>query len=93
MVDVQQITVQAEVGITASLDSSVGGLAGGCARREIELCVYGKGWKGDPRDALGSEFLGVYDDNFLNVWVRGLLPVGSERSHCDSFGRKVELNS
>lgn len=85
MVDVQQITVQTEVSVAAGLNSSVGGFAGSGARREIELCKYGKGWKRNSRDALGGKLLGVYDDNFLNVRVRGLLPVGSERSHCDSL--------
>jgi hypothetical protein len=86
MVDVQQVAVQVEVGIAAGLDSSVGGFAGRCARWEIELCKYGKGWERDSGDALGGEFLGVYNDNFLDIRVRGLLPVGSERSHCDSLG-------
>ena len=82
MVNVQQVTVQVEMSVAACLNGGVGRFAGGRARREIELCKDSKRWEGNARDALGGEFLGIYDNNFLDVGVRGLMPVGSERSHC-----------
>jgi hypothetical protein len=82
MVNVQQVTVQVEMSVAACLNGSVGRFAGGRARREIELRKDSKRWEGNARDALGGEFLGVHDDDFLDVGVRGLVPVGSERSHC-----------
>jgi hypothetical protein len=88
MVDVQQIAVKVEVGIATSLNSSVCGFASRCARWEVELCKYSKGWEGYTRDALGGELLSIYDNNFLDVGVRGLMPVGSERSHCDGSGQQ-----
>lgn len=86
MVDIQQIAIKVEVGIAAGLDGSVGWLTGGCARWKVEFCVYSERREGDARDALGGELLGIHDDDFLNVRVRGLVPVGSERSHCDGLG-------
>jgi len=88
MVDVQQIAVKVEVGIATSLNSSVCGFASRCARWEVELCKYSKGWEGYTRDALGGDFLSIYDNNFLDVGVRGLMPVGSKRSHCDRLGQQ-----
>ena len=86
MVDVQQVAVEVEVSIATGLNSSVCGFASGCARWEVEFRKYSKGWERYTRDALGGEFLGIYDNNFLDVGVRGLVPVGSERSHCDGLG-------
>jgi hypothetical protein len=88
MVDVQQIAVKVEVGIATGLNSSICGFASRCARWEVELCKYSEGWERYTRDALGGEFLCIYDNNFLDVGVRGLMPVGSERSHCDGLGQQ-----
>lgn len=82
MIDVQQIAVQVEMSIATSLHSSVGGFADARARREIELCVDSKRRERNTRDTLGGEFLGVDDDDLLDLGVGGLMPVGSERSHC-----------
>ena len=81
MVNVQQVTVQVEMSVAAGLNGSVSRFAGGRAGGEVELCENCKWWERNARDALGGEFLGVHDDDFLDVWVRGLVPMGSERSH------------
>jgi hypothetical protein len=82
MIDVQQIAVQVEMRIATSLHSSVCGLADARARRKFELCKDGKGRERNARDTFGSEFLGVDDYDLLDLGVGGLVPVGSERSHC-----------
>lgn len=82
MVDVQQVAVQVEVRVAAGLDGRVRGLIGRGAGGEVELCKDGKGRQGDARDALCGEFLGVDDDDLLDVRVGRLLPVGDEGSHC-----------
>ena len=81
MVDVQQIAVQVEVSVAASLDGRVRGLIGRGARWKVELCKHGKGREGNSRDALCGELFGVDDDDLLDVGVGRLLPVGDERSH------------
>jgi hypothetical protein len=80
VVDVEQIAVEVEVGVTASLDGRVGRLRGGSARREVELGENGEGRESDARDALGGEFGRVLDD-FLDVRVGGTGPVGDDGCH------------
>jgi hypothetical protein len=82
VIDVKQITVQVEMRITTCLHSSVSGFADARARRKFEFCKDRKGRERNTRDALGGEFLGVDDDDLLDLGVGGLVPVGSERSHC-----------
>lgn len=83
MVDVQQIAVEVEVGIAAGLDGGVGGLRGRGAGRKVELGEDGEGRESDAGDALGGELGRVLDD-FLDVGVRGTVPMGDERCHCGS---------
>lgn len=52
------------------------------ARREVEPGKQRKRGERDAGEALCGEFSLVDDDDFLDVGVRGLLPVRSKRGHC-----------
>ena len=82
MVYVQQVTVEIEVCVAAGLDSGVGGLISISARRKGELRKDAKRRNSDARVALGGVG-GLVDDDFLDLWVRGLRPVRSDGRHGD----------
>ncbi len=80
MVNVQQVTVEVEVRVPASLDSRIGGLIGIGARRKGKLGKDGKWREGDAGQALCGEG-GLVDDDFLDLEVGRLRPVGGDGRH------------
>lgn len=81
MVDIQQVAVEIQVLVTATLDGSIRRLVGRRAGGELELGKQRKGRQSNLGDALGRE-LGLVDDEVKTVRVGGLDPVGLDGSHC-----------
>lgn len=80
MVDVQQIAVQVQVLVTATLDGRIRRLLGRRARGVLELGEQRKGRESNLGDALGR-VLGLVDDEVKTVRVGGLDPVGLDGCH------------
>lgn len=81
MVDIQQIAVQVQVLVTATLDGRIRRLLGRRARGVLELGEQRERRQGNLGDALGR-VLGLVDDEVKTVRVRGLDPVGLDGCHC-----------
>lgn len=80
MVNVQEVTVQVQVGVRAGLDGGVGGGGRISARRERELGEDGEGGEVDEGEALRGEG-GLVDDDLEAVRVGGLDPGRLEGLH------------
>ena len=85
MVDVNQISVQVQVLISAHLHRSVCWLIGLCRWWKIDLGIQSIWGDIDFGDGLGGE-LGVVDDHFLDLWVGWLWPERNEWCHCIGVG-------
>ena len=83
MVDVQQVTVEIKVAVTASLHGGIGWFRSTGAWWESQLCKYCKRSKSNLGKALGA-VLGLVDDELERVGVGGLLPVRGDGGHCKS---------
>ena len=70
--------------VRPDLDRRVRGLVGQGAGREGQLGEVAEGGEADLGDALGAE-LGLVNQDFLDVGVRGLRPVGRERCHREGY--------
>lgn len=85
VVDVNQISVQVQVLISAHLYRSVCWLVGLCRWWKVDLGIQSIWGDIDSGDGLGGE-LGVVDDHFLDLRVGWLWPERNEWCHCVGVG-------
>jgi hypothetical protein len=81
VIDINQITVQVQMGIPAHLDRCICRDSSSGARREGYLCKEAERRNEDLRDGLRSEGLIVAVYHFLNFAMGRLDPVRNEGSH------------
>lgn len=88
MVDIYQIAIQVQVGVSSGLDCCVGGLTGCSAWRKGHLCEEAEWRDGDLGEGLRCECF-IVDDYFLDIAVARLLPEWSKRCHSEMCAGKV----
>lgn len=76
MVNINQITIQIQMFISSHLYRRIRRFLSACARWESHFCEESERWEGDAGDGLGGEFVGVCEEDFLDLGVRGLRPGG-----------------
>ena len=83
MIDIHQVRIEVQMLVPAHLDCGIGWSVGGRAWREGQLREEAVRRERHAGDGASGELGGGGDEDLLDLGMRGLSPVGSERCHCD----------